>query len=210
MFEIEYKGGNSVIISAKKAKIVTDPKISVVGLKDLSTKGAVELNTEDRFATDNPDALLVIKSPGDYGVAGFDIHGVAAKRSIDDESEGMTSTMYRVEVDGARIGIIGNIHNKLTDEQLEELGVLDVLVIPVGGNGYTLDAVDAAALVRMIGPKVVVPVHYKDESIKYEVPQDDLSLFIKDLGAPVEETAKYKFKPSAAPSPLVVAHIIRS
>jgi len=211
MFEIEYKGANCVIISTKKAKIIVDPKLSLVGLKDVPIKDAVELITEHRFAVNNPDSRLLIDGPGEYGFAEFDIFGVPARRHLDAESEGLISTMYRVEVGDARVGILGNIYEKLSDEQLEELGVLDILIIPVGGNGYTLDAVGAASLVRLIGPKIVIPVHYADKQLKYEVPQSELSLFINDLGAPVEVMAKYKSKQtSVAQAPLVVVELTRS
>jgi L-ascorbate metabolism protein UlaG (beta-lactamase superfamily) len=211
MFEIEYKGANCVVISTKNAKIIVDPKLSIVGLKDVPIKEAVELITEHRFAVNNPDSRLLIDGPGEYGVAGFDIVGVPARRHIDAENEGLLSTMYRVEVCGVRIGIIGNIDGNLTDEQLEGLGVLDILIVPVGGNGYTLDATGASRLIKMISPKFVIPVHYADKHLKYEVPQSELDHFISELGAPVEETAKYKYKQqSAVLVPLTVIKIIRS
>ena len=211
MFEIEYKGANSVIISTKKAKLVVDPRLSIVGLNDISTKGAVELVTEERFAVYSSDTNLLIDGPGEYGVAGFDITGIPARRHLDTENEGMASTIYRVGIGEARIGIIGNIYEKLTDEQLEELGLVDILIIPVGGNGYTLDATGAASLVRMISPKVVIPVHYADKSIKYEVLQDELSLFTVELGAPVETVAKYKLKQlPISPATLSIVEITRS
>jgi L-ascorbate metabolism protein UlaG (beta-lactamase superfamily) len=211
MFEIEYKGANCIIISTKKTKLVVDPKISIVGLKDISTNEVIELATEDRFAINNPDAALLINSPGEYGISEFDIRGIPARRHLDGENEAMISTIYRVELNDTRIGILGNIYNKLSDEQLESLGVIDILVIPVGGNGYTLDAVNAASLVRSIDPKVVIPVHYADEALKYEVPQDELQLFIKELGAPVETVSKYKVKQSlSTPATLSVIEITRS
>jgi hypothetical protein len=211
MFEIEYKGANSIIITTKKAKLVVDPKLSVVGLKDVPTKGAIELATEDRFAINNSESSLFINGPGEYGIAGFDIRGVASRRHIDSETEGLLSTMYRIEIGEVRIGIIGNIDEKLSDEQLEELGVIDILIIPVGGGGYTLDATSATSLVRMIDPKIVIPVHYADKSLKYEVPQDELKLFITELGAPVETAPKYKLKQLlVAPATLSVIEITRS
>lgn len=211
MYEIEYKGANCVVISTKKTKIIVDPKLSMVGLKDIPTKDAVELITEHRFAVNNPESRLLIDGPGEYGVAEFDIVGVPARRHIDAENEGLFSTMYRLEIGDDRIGIVGNIDGKLTDEQLEQLGVIDVLVIPVGGNGYTLDAINASNLVRMIRPKVVIPVHYADKQLTYEVPQNGLELFISELGAPVEETAKYKSKQqSSIQATLTIAKVIRS
>ena len=89
---------------------------------------------------------------------------------------------------------------------------MSVLILPVGGNGYTLDAVSAAAITRQIDPRAVIPVHYSDSGVKYEVPQDDLGLFIKELAAPVEEAgAKYKIKAaSSIPQVLTVVTLNRS
>ncbi len=211
MFDIEYKGANCIVITTKNSKLVVDPKISIVGLKDVNVKGAVEIATEERFSTRDSGALLVIDGPGEFGIGDFDIRGFAAQRHIDTEKDPMLSTVYRVEVFGTRIGVIGNIAKKLSDEQLEKLGVLDILVLPVGGGGYTLDAVDAASLVRLIDPKVVIPVHYADPSVNYEVPQDELRLFVSELGAAVETVSKYKQKQSVVAGPaLMVVEITRS
>lgn len=211
MFEVEYKGGNAVVVSSKKASIVVDPKLSVVGLKDLSVKDAIELATEARFAINSEDAKLVIEGPGEYGIADFDIRGVAAQRHLDTESDPKVSTMYRIETGDIRLAVIGNIYEKLNEDQLEELGIVDVLVIPVGGSGYTLDATGAAAITRQIDPKIVIPVHYADDAIKYEVPQSDLATFTTELGAPVEEAPKLKLKNAGAlPATLTVFALARS
>lgn len=211
MFEIEYKGANTVVIATKKATIVADPKLSLVGLKDASVKDAIELATEPRFALQSDDARLVIEGPGEYGVADFDIKGVAAQRHLDTENDPKISTMYRIEANDIRVALIGNIYEKLDDEQLEELGVVDILILPVGGNGYTLDATGAATITRQIDPKVVIPVHYADSALKYEVNQDPLEIFTKELGAEVEETAKYKLKgTSSLPQVLTVVNVTRS
>ena len=209
MFDVEYKGGNTVLISTKKAVIVVDPKLSIVGLKDTVLKDSVELATESRFAINSDDARLVIEGPGEYGVADFDILGLPVQRHLD--AEGQLSTMYRIEVGDVRIGLLGNIYEKLSDDQLEALGLIDILILPVGGNGYTLDATGAANLVRKIDPKVVIPVHYADAALKYEVPQDTLETFVKELGAPVEATPKYKVKAaSTIPASLMVIELMRS
>jgi L-ascorbate metabolism protein UlaG (beta-lactamase superfamily) len=212
MFEIEYKGANGVILSTKKGTIIADPKLSVVGLKDSAVKEAIELATEERFAINSEDAKLVIEGPGEYGVADFDIRGVAAQRHLDAETDPKKATMYRIETGDFSTALIGNIYEKLSEAQLEALGVVDIVIIPVGGNGYTLDPEGAAALVRAIDPKVVVPVHYNDAALKYEVPQAELEEFTKVLGAPVEEAGnKLKFKNAAAlPQTLTVYTITRS
>lgn len=211
MFDIEYKGGNTVVITTKKAAAVIDPAMSAIGLKDTTVKDAVELATEARFATNHPDARILIEGPGEYETADFSIRGITATRHIDTADVEKIGTIYRVEVGEARIGVIGNIAPKLTEDQLESLGLIDILIIPVGGGGYTLDATSAASLVRQIDPKAVIPTHYADNALKYEVPQDTLDTFVKELGAPVETTAKYKVKSAATlPAVLTVIELTRS
>lgn len=209
MFEVDYKGANSVTISTKKGTIVTDPKLSLVGLKDVAIKDAIELSTEPRFALNAETSRLNIEGPGEYGIADFDIHGIAAQRHLD--AEGKATTMYRIEAGDFRVALLGNIYEKLSEEQLEEIGVIDVLIIPVGGNGYTLDATGAANLVRQIAPKIVIPIHYADPTVNYEVPQDDFEIFAKELGGPIEEAQKLKLKNTAAlPEVLTIYKLARS
>jgi L-ascorbate metabolism protein UlaG (beta-lactamase superfamily) len=212
MFDIEYKGGNGVVISTKKSQIVFDPKLSLVGLKDLSAKDAIEVATEARFATNDPLAKLRIEGPGEYESGDVSLKGVAATRHIDTSADELIGTMYRVEIGDVRIAVVGNIAPKLQEEQLEEIGVVDMLIVPVGGNGLTLDATSAVTITRQIDPRVVVPVHYDDKALKYEVPQDDVDVFVKELAAPVEEPGtKYKLKSaSSIPQALTVVKIARS
>lgn len=211
MFEVEYNGANSVTLSTKSAKIITDPKISVAGLKDKAIKENVQLATEARFMVEAPDARISIEGPGEFGVADFDIRGIAAQRHLDTESDPKATTMYRIETPEVRVALLGNVYEKLNDEQIEELGVIDILIIPVGGGGYTLDATAAAGLTRKIDPKVVIPVHYAESGVKYEVPQDGIDAFVKELGVPTEDGgAKYKLKSaSALPQTLTVVTLTR-
>jgi hypothetical protein len=201
MFDIEYKGGNTVVIATKKSKLITDPKQSVIGLKDIEPKGMLALATEPRFEVRSDSAILHIEGPGEYEVGDFSVRGVPAQRHLD--SEGHGSTIYRVEVGDVRIAILGNIDPKLSDDQLEAIGVVDILVIPVGGGGYTLDATAAAHLVRQIDAKVIIPIHYADSALKYEVPQEDFEVFHKELGGEVESVDKLKVK-AASSLPLVL------
>jgi L-ascorbate metabolism protein UlaG (beta-lactamase superfamily) len=203
MFDIEYKGGNGVVISTKKLDAVIDPKLSLVGLKDLAVKDALEIATEARFAIGGKDVQLAIEGPGDYELGPFSVKGVPAVRHLDTTADEKIATIYRIEIGDVRIALVGNISPKLDEEQLEALGIVDILILPVGGGGYTLDATSAAGLVRQIDPKVIIPTHYEDDALAYEVPQDTLDTFVKELGAPVEITAKYKVQ-SAAVQPLVL------
>jgi L-ascorbate metabolism protein UlaG (beta-lactamase superfamily) len=211
MFEIEYKGANTVVISSKKAKLITDPKLSVAGLKDMSVKNAIELSTEKRFALNSGDALLYIEGPGEYEVADFAIRGVAAQRHLDEAGNIKAGTVYRIEVGGVRIALLGNIDVNLDEEQLESIGVVDMVILPVGGGGYTLDATSAAQLMRKLDAKIALPIHYAGTAPSYEVPQDSLDVFVKEFGGEVEKIAKYKVKsPSALPQVPTVIELTRS
>jgi L-ascorbate metabolism protein UlaG (beta-lactamase superfamily) len=211
MFDLEYKGGNTVVFSTKKLSLAVDPKLSLVGLRDMKLKDGVELATENRFSVRDSEAQLIVDQPGEYEVGDFTIRGIAATRHIDTPEQEKLSTMYRIECGDVNVAVLGNIDPKLNDDQLEGIGVVDILIIPVGGGGYTLDATSAATLTRSIEPKAVVPVHYADSGLTYEVPQDQLSTFISELGAPVEMMAKYKVKSSTSlPATLTVIELTRS
>jgi L-ascorbate metabolism protein UlaG (beta-lactamase superfamily) len=211
VFDIEYKGGNCVIISTKKSKLIADPKLSVVGLKDLPAKNAIEVTTEQRFLVNDPEARLVVEGPGEYEVEDFSIRGIPATRHIDTDATEPVSTIYRIEVGDVGIALIGNVASRLSEDQLEAIGVVDMAILPIGGGGYTLDHISAATLVRQIDPKVVIPIHYADPGLAYEVPQDSLEAFTKEIGAPVESTLKYRVKSATAlPAVMSVVEIKRS
>lgn len=212
MFDVEYKGGNAVIFTTKKQRIVVDPALSVVGLKDMAVKGEVVVATEHRFVVESTTKSVCFDGPGEYEIGDVSLRGVPARRHIDTEADGLRSTLYRMTIGEVRMAIIGNIASTLNESQLEAIGVVDIVVLPVGGGGYTLDATAAAAMVRQLEPRVVIPVHYADTALQYEVPQDSLEVFVKELGAPVLEAgAKWKVRgASSLPEQMTVVAIGRS
>jgi L-ascorbate metabolism protein UlaG (beta-lactamase superfamily) len=212
MFDIEYKGGNGVVITTKKTQVVLDPQLSLIGLKNLNVKDAVEIATEPRFAVSDETARLIIEGPGEYEIGDVSVRGVRATRHLDTSADEPISTMYRIEIGDVRIAVLGNIAPKLSEDQLEDIGIVDIVILPVGGNGYTLDGTSAATIVRSVDPRVVIPIHYADSALTYEVPQDGLDVFTKELGAPLEEAGgKYKIKASSSiPQVLTVIKIDRS
>lgn len=196
MFDIEYKGGNAVVIATKKIKIMIDPKLSELGLKDPTTKDAVVVATDPQLAIRSDDSLVTIDGPGEYEMSDVSIKAIAVDR-YDTPKGSKELTMYRIEIGDIRIAVLGNIAPELTENQLETLGMVDMVVLPVGAGG-TLSATQASQLVRTIDAKVVVPVHYADKALTYGEPQEGLDAFEKEFGGEIEQTPKYKVKSSAS------------
>lgn len=207
--ELKYRGGNCIQIDVKKDTVIVDGQLSGLGLKDVIVKNAVYLATQLDLNPAVPDTVQ-IDGPGEYEVRSISVKGIAAQRMIDEKGV-KKSTIYRVVVEGIAIAIVGHITFELTDEEQEQIGLVDIVVIPVGGGGYTLDAQQAVKITKLLDPKVVIPTHYHDEDISYEVPQNHVEEFVKEMGGAHEKVASYKLKTAAAlPATLTVVEITRS
>lgn len=204
--EIEYKGANCIVIKTKKEMVIVDPTDNVKA-KEVVNKDAVILATQNEFA---PKAAtgFVVDMPGEYEIGDVSVRGIAAKKHID--PDGKAATIYRVVTGGVRFAILGHIDAPIGDDDLESIGVVDILVAPVGGGGYTLDARDAASIARQISPRAVIPTHFADNDVKYEVPQEEVELFIKEMGGLHEKVSSLKIKNGALPEALTVYEITRS
>jgi len=205
--EIEYKGANCVVIKDKKILIVVDPTTNV-SVKDIQNPDTMILATQEKIAPKNVPAF-VIDMPGEYEHENVSIRGIAAHAHID--KDGKNATIYRVEIESVRIAIIGHVDAPLSDDDLEDIGVIDIVIIPVGGGGYTLDARDAATITRQIAPKIVIPTHYADTHIKYEVPQEDVAAFTKEIGGAHEKSSALRIKNvSSLPEILTIYELTRT
>lgn len=191
--ELQYFGGNCTRIATKKAHIIIDDNLGDMGLKQVARAGDIVLFTGPHGEAAK-DAKIIIDQPGEYEVSDISIQGIAARSHIDEEGS-KTATIYKVVTDDVRIGILGHIYPELSDQQLEALGTIDVLLVPVGGNGLTLDPVGALHVIKEIEPKIVIPTHYEDKDIKYPVPQQPLEEVLKGLSMEPRETVpKIKLK----------------
>lgn len=193
--ELQYYGANCVRLTTKKASITIDDTLADVGLKSVTKKGDIVLFT-GAHGEPSEEVKLVIDLPGEYEVSNTSIQAIAARAHIDEVGQKST-TMLKIIADDVRVAVTGHVYPDLTDAQLEALGTIDVLIIPVGGSGYTLDPLGALKLIKKIEPKVVIPTHYDDKSIKYPVPQVSLEEAINGLAMePKETVAKLKIKPA--------------
>jgi L-ascorbate metabolism protein UlaG (beta-lactamase superfamily) len=191
--EFQYFGGNCIRISSKKATVIVDDNLADLGQKSVTKAGDIALFTQ---AHGNPSAevKISIDQPGEYEASDVSIQGIAARAHID-EPDKHTATMFKLTAEDIKIGILGHIYPELSDQQLEELGMIDVLLIPVGGNGYTLDGVGALKVIKKIEPKIVIPTHYDEKGLNFPVPQQPLSEALKSLAMEPKETLpKLKLK----------------
>ncbi len=101
-------------------------------------------------------------------------------------------TIYLMDVEGVKILNLGHIKSfDLTDDETEDLGEIDVLIVPVGGHGV-MDADAAAKVVNLLDPKIVIPSHYKTDGLKTEA--DTADKFLKLAGGKFETLDKLTFK----------------
>lgn len=193
--DLQFFGANCVVISSRGTRLVVDDNLADLGAKSVTKEGDILLQTSPVVnITTKVAPKLLIRSPGEYEVGDVSIRGIAARGHMD-ETGRVSATMYQVSVGDLTLLVVGHVFPELTEAQQEQLGEIDALIVPVGGNGYTLDAVGALKLIKDIEPKIVIPTHYDDKSLKFEVPQQPLEVALKELGMePKETTTKLKLK----------------
>ena len=191
--DIQFHGANCVTISTKQARVVVDDELVSLGSRSVTKAGDVAVFT-GAHGIDQKDARIVIDQPGEYEAAGVAIEGIAARSHIDETGQ-QNATIYKISVEDIHVLIVGHIYPELTDEQLEMIGTVDLIIVPVGGSGYTLDGIGALEIIKKVKPKLVVPTHYADTSLAFPVPQQTLQQALKELGMdPQETTQKLRLK----------------
>lgn len=120
-----------------------------------------------------------IKSPGEYEASGVLITGLQTYHDNEKGSLRGKNTAYVIDVDDVMICHVGDLGHVLTAEQTKDIETVDVLLVPVGGLS-TIDAVQAAQVVRHLEPKIVIPMHYKTDVIKREL--ETVDRFLKEMG----------------------------
>lgn len=192
--DIQFYGANCIVISTKQIRLVIDDNLEALGAKSVTREGDVCIFT----AAHDPvaKAKMTIDLPGEYEISGVSIHGIQARAHIDAETE-RNAIMYKIVAGDTRVLVTGHIHPNLSEAKLEDIGLVDVMLMPVGGNGYTLDPTGALQVIKQVEPKLAVPTHFADPALQYEVPQQSFDEAIKTLGMEPKETVKkLQFKPA--------------
>ena len=140
----------------------------------------------------------VVSGPGEYEISGVLIIGMATFHDDAKGSKRGKNTAYLMEVDEVSVCHLGDLGHVLTTEQVEEIGNVDVLLLPVGGVS-TIDAPMAAEVVRQLEPKVVVPMHYKTRALSREL--ETVDRFLKETGVKeVNSQSKLSFTKPGLPA----------
>ena len=193
--DVQFYGANCVVFANRDIRVVVDDNLSELGGKSVAKPGDVLLYTQ-KHATALAEPRMVIDMPGEYEISGLSITGIAARAHMDEAGKVFTATVYKLSFGDTTYLLTGHIYPELTEDELEAIGIVDVMFVPVGGSGYTLDPVGALKLVRAIEPKLVIPTHYADGALTYPVPQQDLSTALKEIGMEPKETiSKLRIKP---------------
>lgn len=195
--DMQFHGANCIVLSNKQTRVVVDDNLATLGSKSVTKDGDICLFTGEHAGV-NGSPKLVIDMPGEYEASNVSIFGIQTRSHMDEEGK-KSAVMYKLTWGETRVLITGHVFPKLTDAQLEQIGIVDVMFVPVGGNDYTLDATGAVQLIKAVEPKIVIPTHFADKNLKYEVPQAELEDALKTMGMePKEQTAKFQFKPAEA------------
>lgn len=148
----------------EQVRIVIDPFSEEIGLRLPKLEADILLITHCHYDHNNVKAVnghpFLIEGPGEYEIKEIYIEGIAAFHDDKNGKERGANTIYTIEAEGMRICHLGDLGQKeLTPDQLERVGDVDILMIPVGGV-YTIDGRGATKIISQIEPRIVIPMHY--------------------------------------------------
>lgn len=163
--EITWLGHSSIKIVSKDVVLITDPYPASIGFA-MGSQNA-DIVSISNFHPNHCSVDMIggnpriLKGPGQYEVKGYNITGVATKI---EESEALqrTNTVYTYRSEGLSVCHLGDLNQRLTPTQVGGQGNVDVLIVPAGG-GCTIDPNKLAEQVNVLGPKIVIPVHFTHE-----------------------------------------------
>jgi len=127
---------------------------------------------------------FIIEGPGEYEIGGVFVNGIHTNHKDKSIEADNKNTLYVFDYDGINIIHLGGIDRVPSQSEIEELGTVHVALVPIGGNS-TLNAVKAAELVNLIGPNIVIPMHYMTDSSIIQL--DPLNKFLSEMGLSIVE-----------------------
>lgn len=203
--EIKYLGHSCFLINTKTATVVIDPfDEKTVGFPMPKVTADIVLVTHQHPDHNNTSAVaglpaqagspFLISGPGEYEVKDVKIDGLPSYHDSEFGKQRGKNTVYQIRAEGLSLLHCGDLGHPLSDKQLEYLGNIDILMVPVGGI-YTIGPEEAGRLVSQVEPKIIIPMHYKTtkhgKSFAEVFPLDN---FLKEIGGTVREEKLLKIK----------------
>jgi L-ascorbate metabolism protein UlaG (beta-lactamase superfamily) len=197
--EITWYGRACFRLKGRDATVITDPCPPPTGF--VAGKHDVELLTishdhADHAYTRSITAGLTLTRPGEYEYSDVLINGV---RTFHDGARGAErgeNIVFSIELDGVHVAHLGDLGHLLTEEQLSELGPVDVLLVPAGGV-FTLPPVEAAEVVAQVNPKIVIPMHFQVDGASTDLLPSDT--FLHEMASEPIRQPKASVTPSSLP-----------
>ena len=185
------------------ATVVTDPyDHKAVGFELLNLRGEIVTVSHDapghNFVTSVKGHSRVITGPGEFEIGGVFITGVQTNKKSKSSTKELRNTLYVFDYDGVTVAHLGDLQRVPSQTEIENLGGVNVVLVPVGGGGG-LSASKAAEIVSLLEPGFVIPMHYRVPESSLEL--DPLDRFIKEMGVgTVEPIPSLKVTRSTVPS----------
>lgn len=167
--KIKWFGQSCFRLTAENGtKIVMDPYHNILGYKLPEIDANIVTISHDHSDHNNVGAVkgdfVHIKDPGMFSQEGIGIKGVQTFHdNVSGEKRGR-NIIFNFRIDGLNICHCGDLGHPLSSEQINEIGKVDILLLPIGG-GPTLDAGGAAEVMKQLGPAVVIPMHYRTKAM---------------------------------------------
>jgi L-ascorbate metabolism protein UlaG (beta-lactamase superfamily) len=182
--EITYLGHSCFKIRGRQTAVITDPYSPDTGYNLGKPTADIVTISHDHQDHNNAGAVegspKVLRHPGEYEIGGVFIIGIGTYHDKEKGAERGRNTVFAMEMEELAICHLGDLGHPLSDAQIEEIGKVDVLMIPVGGV-YTINAREAAALVRQMEPRIVLPMHYKTGLFTGDL--EPVDNFLREIGA---------------------------
>jgi L-ascorbate metabolism protein UlaG (beta-lactamase superfamily) len=167
-----------------QVKIIIDPFSEEIGLRLPKMEADILLVSHQHYDHNNKKGVagspFLVEGPGEYEIKNIFITGIRSWHDISQGKERGENTIYTIETEEMRLCHLGDLGQKeLEEEQLEKIGDIDVLMLPVGGT-YTVSGKEAANIMSQMEPKITIPMHYHIPKLKIKL--DGLDKFLKLLG----------------------------
>ena len=176
-----------IIASRQKGEQVSiclDPFSEEIGLKPPSLSSDIVLVTHQHFDHNNKKTIkgepFIIEGPGEYEIKGVFVKGITSWHDNSQGEERGKNVIYIIEAEDLRLCHLGDLGQKeLSEEQIEQIGDIDILMAPVGGV-YTINGVEASKIISQIEPRIVIPMHYLLPKLKAKL--DKVDKFLSAMG----------------------------